>query len=876
MGDLLGDLTGGLRQLDINLTAEELCDALWLAAQDWADFPAAFSAVGPTERADQAGAGVRHREHHPVGHPQAGGMARIEPRDSARPPGDADADVPSLPSMSLTLPDAPALPQARQLAAILRPLRYDPRRTSPEATIDEEATALDTAQAGSRRLVWRTTRRRRLDIDIVFDIGGSGPLWTRLANELNAMLETVGVFRSARFWLLNSDVDGVPLLPAAAGSVPSRRIAVPYGVVCEAPRRPLVVVLTDGTGKAWQSGDAHEPLRAWAARGTVLAVQLLPPHMWNRTALRALPVGFRPATEHPHSGARIEIDDARLSIAGLDRASLPAATAIPVIALDARWVRSWLPLTLGGQAGTVRGYAALLPPPAHHAPRAAEAEPPLTPEECYDQFMLMASRDARRLARLLAVTTPTLPAMRKIRHQILPGSRPEILAEVLLGGLMTWPSVTPAEAMAGLLQVEFKLGVQDLLRERAGGETELKSDTLLVATALQARYGAGRTYEAVAVGPGLPRPLVTVPLPPARAETRLVAPYPSPRDVIVVRRVRASADSAAPGDGEDPVERGMQSIQIGIWGSSASGRSTYLAVLAMPDESGWSDETGWTDWRRGEQWRVVPADAATREFVRIRIDRFQKARDFPEATMRHRPEPLSFRLERRKARSPLHWFSKEPVAEISLTLTDKAGLDFLDSGEVAGLADSDVLLYFYDPGYDSEPNKHHSADFFNKAAIEIARLTLEQDRLDQGFPPQQLAVCVPKLDNQLVFDKAIHYGCLRTDKRAGLPWIPPPLAKRLFESLTYEEHSIAAHQLRETISHSFHPDRTSFHAFSSIGFWAGQDGRLFDPGDVCNAVEVFDSGIRTRPALRGTIRPVHVIDPLVTLVERHARQAGRP
>jgi hypothetical protein len=887
MGDLLGDLIDGLRQLDVNLTVEELCDALWLAARDWTDFPTAFSAAdhaGPERSGAEGGGAAPHGQRPPRGHGTWSEQAIIVPRELGASPAKAEADVPSLPSMPISLPDAPALPQARQLAAILRPLRNDPRKTSPQATLDEEATALQTAQMGSRHLVWQSTRRRRIDLDFVFDIGGSGPLWIRLATELNAMLETVGVFRSARFWVLNSDEDGLPLLPAAPGSAPSRGASVPYQAVCAAPRRPVVVLLTDCTGKAWQNGDGHEPLRIWARRGTMVAVQLLPPRMWNRTAVRPLPVGFRAANGSEHSGARVEIDDAALFSAGLDRSQLPAATAIPVIGLDAQWLRAWLPLALGVEAGTVPGYAALIPsaekrvqPDAPSEATKAEAEPP-QPEDRYDQFMFMASRDARELARLLAVTSPTLPGMRKIRYQLLPGSRPEILAEVLLGGLMHWPPVTAAEAMAGTLPIAFHDGVQDLLRERPGGVAELKRDKHLVDVALQASYGADRTYEALAVGPGLVGPAVSVGRGTSRTATGLVAPYPPPSVVAAPYRVHAFEDAAAPGEGDVPVATSKDGIRIGIWGSNSSGRSTYLAVLGKPDETGWTDETGWNYWRRGEQWRVMPANETTKDFVKLRIDRFEREREFPRETLRHQPESLSFRLERRRAHSLRNWFRAEPVAEISISLEDTAGFDFLGSSEslarVAGdLADSQILLYFYDPVYDSEPNKYHSADFFNKIAVEVARLM--RKRLHQGFPPQQLAVCIPKLDDQDVFDKARRYGCTWTDKRSGMPWVPPPFAKRLFESITYDENSIAAHQLREIVSHSFHPGRTSFHAFSSIGFWDGPNGGVFDPKDVCNTKKVPVSEVRTRPELRGGIRPVHIIDPLITLVERHIRQAGR-
>ena len=76
-------------------------------------------------------------------------------------------------------------------------------------------------------------------------------------------------------------------------------------------------------------------------------------------------------------------------------------------------------------------------------------------------------------------------------------------------------------------------------------------------------------------------------------------------------------------------------------------------------------------------------------------------------------------------------------------------------------------------------------------------------------------------------------------------------------------------------------DLTRVEALSSIGFYVPDDGVL-NRHDVCNvepeqtAPASSDTSVgSTRRKLRGTIRPVHVLDPLITLVERYAKQAGR-
>jgi hypothetical protein len=866
-------LISGLRELDITVTAEELCDAVWLAAQDWDDFPHASAAV-PGQLADpgpQVDAESQHGRRI-----QARSLPSRELSAQVLAPGlPADTTGAARPYLPVSLPDVPALPQARELAAVLRPLRYDPRYTYPGDGIDEEATAVGIARSGIRRPAWQTTRRRRLDLDLVFDIGGSGPLWTRLASELRTMLESVGAFRSLRFWMLNTDHVDAPLLPVAAMFEPRRQLsATPYEAVCPAPRRPVVVVLTDGTGHAWQTGKATEPLRDWAASGTVLAVQLLPPRLWNRTALRPLPMAIRPSRDGHHSGSRIVVNDAQLSIAGLRRSELPGATAVPVIGLEARWLRSWLKLTRA-DGGAVPGYAALIPAPRKAKDAAGDGQeeslvPEPSPEQRYEQFMLTASVDARRLARLCAVTTLTVPGMRKIRHELLPESRPEILAEVLLSGLVRWPPVTPAEALAGLLQVEFQPFIQDLLRERLGGVGELVRDAKLVGAVLQARSGGSWSHPLIEVGAGSPGEFASVP----QSAPPLLEPYPAPAAAITASSAKIVAASERDDDESvhedaDARSTGARRLRIGIWGSTASGRTTYLTVLGM---LGMAE---WTHWRRGEQWRVMPQGAEARQFLTSRIDDLKQYGRFPEATLANQPEWLSFRLERRK-RGPFSWLTAERMATVSLAFGDMAAQDFSSASDAAAryLAGSHVLAYFYDPvfdSYDGAAAGTHSADFFNPMAAMIA--TLSKRRLYQGYPPHHLAVCIAKLDEQVVFDLARRYGCLQTD-RTGLPWVPPRYARRLFDAVTFAQQSIASYQLRETLSHSFHPKRTSFHALSSVGFWVGDGG--FDPQDVCNvtAPPPDQDDATGRRVLRGTVRPVHVLDPLITLVERYARQAG--
>jgi hypothetical protein len=854
-----------LRGLDLDVPPEELCEALWLCQQGvppLGDRPASAREAppapgGPHHRREAGGRGPARHNQAPPGiylRGQAGGGAE-------------QAGEPS-PATTVWLPDSPALPDARELARALRPLRYDPRRTYRTGDIDEEATANRIAEAGIRVPVWRTTRRRRLDVDLVLDLGGSGPLWEQLAAELRTMLEIHGAFRTVRFWTLDSDSADLPLRighldPGAASTPGALR---PWDAICPPLRRPIVIVLTDGTGRTWQSGQAHRPLRRWAGHGRVLLVQMLPPDMWSRTALRALPVTFFPADDGYHSGARIDVEEADLSVVGLDQDDLPAATAIPVIGLDVPWLRSWLPLLRGAQSGAVPGYALLIrgqdgggqaPDPVEES-WIADTAHDLTAEERVQRFLVTASGDAVKLARLLSVVHDGfhLTVMRKITHELLRHAKPPVMAEVMLSGLLYWTSPAGTTIPSGTMTFTwYSDDVRELLQERPYGETQFEQDKARVWAALRSDNGIGRRYPAIEVGPGKG----SVTNLPTTAKPLIPGPRTEPSPVGVAAMVPAKEDA----------EPSTRTVRIGIWGSTQSGRTTFLTVLAG---------LGWQRWRGGEEWRVLPANRTTEELVKKRRRQLAEGKKFPDNTLPRVAEQLSFQLERKRREGSglLRWLRPKRVAQITLQLQDRAGEQFGGERRQASansyLADSDVLLYFFDPTYDDpyDAPKYHSVDFFAAVEAHLAMAAAQDDDLHGPFLPKHIAVCMPKLDDQRVFNAARFYGCAETDPDTGLPWVPSRLAGLLLEKIFQDQHRHEADFLFSRLRSSFAPDRISFHALSSVGFWIPENGE-FDPRDVCNVVDVPQpEGSASPPArrVRGEIRPLHVLDPLISLVQR--------
>lgn len=916
MPGALTDLIDGLLKSSPDLNVDELCEVIWLARQAsrWDDFPCRELTARPPALAEPKPLALPDHQHASARRPgrapgqlsdRSGGPLSKPKRKAADRPGrvavygagqlDGAGEGRTMSAVRIRVPDAPALPQARKLSQALRPLRYGQRRTSRASGIDEEATALLIAESGIRTLAYNSTRRRRFDLDLVLDLGGSGPLWARLADDLRVMLEGNGTFRSVRAWALDSDAPGIPLRPGHAVAGLGKLPAVRPGVVCALPRNPIVVVLTDGAGRGWQTRQAHGLLREWAVHGTLLLGHLLPAEMWNRTAVRAVPVTFRPAADGYHRAATIEVSATQLSAANVSRPQLPATTAVPVISIDPAGVRSWLPLLRGSEAGRVPGGALLIPPasPAGGGDATTGTSEPrdeelasgiISGERRVRRFTLTASGDALRLAQLLSVfSAVTVPAIRKVRHELLPHSSPVVMAEVMLGGLFTWPPATAIESLSGATAMDFHPEVRDLLMRRSGGVAEFNRDHELVRAALMRETGDGTREDLLAVSAGAGTEPVTV----APTIRPLIEPFSGTWDW----RPSTStgwADEGSPvkgGEGDRGRRgRAVKTLKIGLWGSTQSGRTVFLTVLGHLGLEKEGKAPEWATWR-GEKWRLAPDDDVTMRYIENKAHRLFDRGSFLEGTLPANGTALSFTLERWRPRGVIR---RERKIQISMPLIDAAGIDFrIDRSHpvaVEYLKTSDALLYFFDPTYDlrspTDPlSKFKSFDYFDSMVLNLRMSAVNRNRLHRGVLSQHIAVVVPKLDDQWIFDIANRHQCIELEPQSGFPWVPPDKGRRFFESLTYQLGTPDADYLRRELGSAFHPKRISYHALSSVGFYLPDPDHpeFLNRRDVCNGLTAREQTGDEPPSaswVRGTIRPVHAIDPLIALAERALAESG--
>ncbi|MGC0329553.1 hypothetical protein RKD23_002543 [Streptomyces sp. SAI-170] len=468
----LDELIRRLRQGGLDLTAEEVADAVWLArrigSRPSRDAPADPAPTGGAVLPPDTG------RDSPPDDGAADGADAGDPGEGPRPAPDRSSDVVPLyrsggggprssdatedtaPSFPVRVPAASALPGLLGLEKALRALgRYRVTAdTAQDGGIDEEATAERAAASGILLPVARTGRRRRCDIQLLMDTGPAMAVWGQMVEELRQACQQSGAFDSVRVHHLYADGGGTPLVGTTAG--PGRHTRLRSAEELHDPTgRRLTVVISDCVGPLWQNGSAQRLLHAWPRTSPIAVVQPLPPRLWGRTALPAEPGTLvRPG----ELGGRIDFEPDEEP---WDEPA-PDARPVPVLQPTPEAFEAWARLLSGTGPTSERAWAAWTAPrPA--GPAAVPTGRARTDEELLRAFRAGASPGAVRLAVYLAAAPLTLPVMQLVQRAMLPDTGPMELAEVLLGGLLRQLPGTgdqPCFAYPGRLQ-DLLLGSLD-------------------------------------------------------------------------------------------------------------------------------------------------------------------------------------------------------------------------------------------------------------------------------------------------------------------------------------------------------------------------------------------------------------------------------
>ncbi|MEV0676149.1 FxSxx-COOH system tetratricopeptide repeat protein [Actinosynnema sp. NPDC050436] len=339
---------------------------------------------------------------------------------------------------STAWPTVPALPDRRWIARALRPLmRGTPSPRDEE--LDEEATAVRAAQDRLWVPECRPTYWHPLEVVLVVDQAGLMPVWQQTTREFRDLLARQGAFRDVRLYHADFSVRTpaeLVLRPETADRAGARPLG--WHRLVDPTGRRLVLVMTDAVGEAWYSGAAERVLWHWGQRMPVAVVHMLDQRLWHWGGLATRRVRLS-APAPGAANAQLRIRPAEPGFAFPDSAA-GGATPVPVLELSGDWFAGWARLLGVPGAAWVETTAAM----AHPVDGDPPPEPPEVAEEAGGSararvlgFRTVASAAAFQLAGLLAAAPLDLPTMKLVQRVLLPKTGLSVLAEVLLGGLMT-------------------------------------------------------------------------------------------------------------------------------------------------------------------------------------------------------------------------------------------------------------------------------------------------------------------------------------------------------------------------------------------------------------------------------------------------------
>ncbi|MGP3688433.1 SAV_2336 N-terminal domain-related protein [Streptomyces sp. IBSNAI002] len=514
-----------LRGAGLDPSAEELADALWLAAR--MGRPGPPPAPGAEAPVPEPEAGE------PESPPDDPGPIEPEPEDPVRlyapgphRAGETEAEFTGEPPVErgvpVRVPAAAALPRILEIQRALRALqRHRPPAPPARTVLDEPATAEASARAlGMVIPVLRPESRREATLRLVMDASPSMAVWQDMFEELRSVCERLGAFRDVQTHYLHRLPDGT----AALGRGPVPGAGLRSGDQLRDPTgRALTMVVSDCAGPLWREGSAQRLLHRWAECTPCVVVQPLPQRLWGRSWL---PTERGTLSRIEGGGRKLKFRSDRPPLPGRPTGGL----TVPVLPPSAIALGAWARLVAGLGTGPVPAEVGRVLP-AHPA---APLPPPRAvrpPRELVARFRSSAAPRAVQLAVYLSAAPLTLPVMRLVQRTMLPDSEPSDLAEVLLSGLLRRSADTPGQ------WYEFAPGVQDVLlgplgRDEAALVLKHCSEYVL------AHFGRGvRNFPALAVSQ-------LTGAPPETAEPAEVGPVPGGAEPVPAEPVPAERVAA--------------------------------------------------------------------------------------------------------------------------------------------------------------------------------------------------------------------------------------------------------------------------------------------------------------------------------------------
>ena len=303
---------------------------------------------------------------------------------------------------------------------------------------------------------------------------------------------------------------------------------------------------------------------------------------------------------------------------------------------------------------------------------------------------------------------------------------------------------------------------------------------------------------------------------------------------------------------------------ITMWGAPGTGKTTFLAALytALLDQ-----ETG---------WRLRGADPTSTKALVTLTNTLAEDGIYPLPTVGIKNYRWSLVGTTPRAIKEWHWTGPRRLDKnvvIPLDLVDAQG-EVVDAGNPApdvtqlfvdNLVNSTGIVFFFDP-----IREYLVGDAFRHTFGVLTELDSTMSL--RGKLPHYVAVCITKFDEQRVFDAAMQMRMIEFDDTPPcFPRVPESDAREFFTRLCGVSRTNAAHRVLPLLERTFDSRRIRYFVTSAIGFYVDRYSGIINLRDYQQHIP--KAGPKEEPRVRGVVRPINVVEPIVWLGQQLARTA---
>jgi hypothetical protein len=326
---------------------------------------------------------------------------------------------------------------------------------------------------------------------------------------------------------------------------------------------------------------------------------------------------------------------------------------------------------------------------------------------------------------------------------------------------------------------------------------------------------------------------------------------------------------------EVPVAVPLGLRRVGLWGATASGKSTFLSALFI------------AAMRSPAEMRVRGANDESTDFLIRNTHILNAQHRFPPSTIAQQPlswtlqmsvpnrarsrwrrspatVPFDFRIDLQDAPGRAYAAVPAPESEpnrLDLDL-DEGGGDIPDVASY--LASCQGLLLLIDPIRERETGDAH--EYFHGTLLRIAQRV--EVALGQRLP-HYVAVCITKFDDPGVFRFARDNEFLSYSEYDPMmfPRVHDDEAEQFMREMLAGAPASDVELVLGALRQYFYAERIRYFVTSAVGFFVGPSAE-FREDDFQNVVPVEDG----MSGIRGQLHPINVAEPLLWLGERIAAE----